>query len=287
MIAARLPRRGFTLAELLVVIGIIILLVSIGLPTYFAIRRNGELARTRMDLRTLEMGLEEYNRVFNAYPRRLTSNPQATYERVLFKHLISNYRWAEDTEDITRFGITAPLLPGKDQLFGTQDDVPGGRTFGPFVSPEKFKVFKLNRATPPPNNVQVNRGLVDRFGSEILYYPRWLPNVDLKQNGALLGDVRPTASVKAMFCEYDGPTAAEAPGMRQHFYWMLGAKSISDSNPDVDPANSTPNKLISSGDLTFNGPFILISAGPDRRWGLQDNNTKRRKCDDVYNFERP
>ena len=56
----------------------------------------------------------------------------------------------------------------------------------------------------------------------------------------------------------------------------------------ADSGNPAPNNMIDGSEvLTFNGPFILASPGPDLKWGLYGGAYKRHsQVDDVYNFER-
>ena len=64
------PRRpGFTLVEILVVIGIIGLILSIALPITFKARRQASKARATRDLEALRTGLEEFKNNHNEYPQ--------------------------------------------------------------------------------------------------------------------------------------------------------------------------------------------------------------------------
>lgn len=64
------PRRaGFTLVEILVVIGIIGLILSIALPITFKARRQASKARATRDLEALRTGLEEFKNNRNEYPQ--------------------------------------------------------------------------------------------------------------------------------------------------------------------------------------------------------------------------
>src|SRR3954452_5060119 len=62
-------RDGFTLVELLVVIGIIVLLFSIATPIILTARRNAERVRIQSDLNTISMALEAYKADCKDYPR--------------------------------------------------------------------------------------------------------------------------------------------------------------------------------------------------------------------------
>ncbi len=62
-------RSGFTLVEILVVIGIIGLILSIALPITFKARRQASKARATRDLEALRTGLEEFKNNHNEYPQ--------------------------------------------------------------------------------------------------------------------------------------------------------------------------------------------------------------------------
>ena len=55
-----MKKRGFTLLELLVVIGIIAILVAMGTVSYSAAQRAGRDSRRRQDLLAMQNALEEY-----------------------------------------------------------------------------------------------------------------------------------------------------------------------------------------------------------------------------------
>jgi prepilin-type N-terminal cleavage/methylation domain-containing protein len=66
--------RGFTLVEMLTVIGIIVLLVSILLPVVSAVRIKGQTADTQAMLARIASGIQSYFSDFNAYPGPLGNN---------------------------------------------------------------------------------------------------------------------------------------------------------------------------------------------------------------------
>ena len=61
-------RNGFTLVEMLTVIGIIVLLVSILLPVVSSVRTKGHVADTQAMLARIATGIESYYADFKAYP---------------------------------------------------------------------------------------------------------------------------------------------------------------------------------------------------------------------------
>ncbi|MFA6005036.1 MAG: type II secretion system protein [Patescibacteria group bacterium] len=62
-------KKGFSLLELLVVIGIIAVLLAIGAASYSSIQRKSRDAKRRGDLKTLQQSMEQYYAVCgNLYP---------------------------------------------------------------------------------------------------------------------------------------------------------------------------------------------------------------------------
>jgi prepilin-type N-terminal cleavage/methylation domain-containing protein len=62
------PTRGFTLIELLVVIMIIVLLVTMAMPSFMAVRDIANEQTSRTQLRTLANGADSYKSEYRLYP---------------------------------------------------------------------------------------------------------------------------------------------------------------------------------------------------------------------------
>jgi type II secretory pathway pseudopilin PulG len=272
---------GFTLVELLVVIGIIVLLIAIIFPVVNGLRRNAARSRARMDLHTIELGLDAYKQVFHDYPRQFApdwSNGRTAPERVLAKYLLG---WDPDPNNDGNVTANEGVIDFNGVRGASLNK---GKKWGPYIPPEKFKVKGANVGAPS-GITSIDGDLLDADGNEIQYYPRWnSSNPNLKDS--LIGGVTRKAvgsGVVARFNLRDGG-AYNDPLQKEHILYMLGdgipdtrRKSANDYNNQIDPPNEK---------LQFEGDYILISPGPDRSFGLQAGDTRHDKVDDVFNFER-
>jgi prepilin-type N-terminal cleavage/methylation domain-containing protein len=265
---ARRRRGGFTLTELLVVIGIIAVLISLLLPVIFRTQRQAEIARIRLEINVISTALEEYKKVFNDYPRKLDPNAAGPREHLLVKYLIG-----PNGDGIRMAGTVGPTGQG-------------GKKWGPYLPPDKFTVM--------PGGLTGDL-LMDHVGKEIQYYPRY-NSYDMKAtaggngigDGYLLGRVSASPAfqtappIRAMFNRYDGLASDNiSPDSNDHLaqtLYMLG--------DGVDTTNGD-NRITGTETLTFNGPFMIVECGPDAKWGRYGGAIiKHSDVDDVYNFQR-
>ena len=86
------PRRGFTLMELLLVIGILVILAGILFPAITAAHRKAVRARTQADLQTIAVALEAYKADWGGYP---TVDAQNSGAAALCRALIGPYDEAQ------------------------------------------------------------------------------------------------------------------------------------------------------------------------------------------------
>ena len=71
-------KKGFSLIELLVVIGIMGTLITILLPNFIGARQRGQDARRKLDLEQIRSGLEQYRSVNGSYPAVLSTLTSGT-----------------------------------------------------------------------------------------------------------------------------------------------------------------------------------------------------------------
>jgi general secretion pathway protein G len=72
-------KKGFTLIELLIVIAVIAILIGIALPRFRGMQEEGNIAKAKTELRTLQTAVESYYiHQNNTYPSSLSALTTAT-----------------------------------------------------------------------------------------------------------------------------------------------------------------------------------------------------------------
>lgn len=77
-------KKGFTLIEILVVIGIMGTLITILLPNFIGGRQRSKDAKRKLDIEQISSALEQYRSVVGTYPASLTHNCDATKETLTY-----------------------------------------------------------------------------------------------------------------------------------------------------------------------------------------------------------
>jgi len=80
-------RKGFTLIELMVVIGIMLLIMSVLFPAFNHARRTAQRTRARTDIHTIQAAIVAYHREYNRYPMQTAAQAPA-YTGASYKNLI-------------------------------------------------------------------------------------------------------------------------------------------------------------------------------------------------------
>lgn len=210
-------RRGFTLTELLVVIGIIILLVGLLMPMVSKAYREGERNRVRADLQTISSALESFKQDHGHYPPDGRDN--------LGRWLIS------PGDDGDTFGANDHDTNNiRDPGFRVRAGA--GKVWGPYLQADKWKF--------------VGTAIQDRYRKPVLYY---LANQKANVNVAE-GYVSATAAQKP---RYFTGNNSEMP--LNSLRMLLG--DVNPTNGRIDPAETgimLPFLLISAGPDEMYGP---------------------------------
>jgi prepilin-type N-terminal cleavage/methylation domain-containing protein len=267
---------GFTLVEMLVVIGIVVLLVGLAAPMITRAWKAGDRARTYSDLQAIAGALEAYRQDHGDYPRvsgppYVGADPNWSGARMLCRALIAPGPAAAPTPQLIPDGNEGPGF----RIRGTQ-----GKVYGPYL---KLETFKLGDPSNPtlPSPVTGQLALLDRYGKPILYFPASAAKPNIRVAGSpppFVGQ-----SELSMYDLNDNLRAFDTNAgnairkMRQ----MLGDIN---NNGYIDTTETE----------AYNGPFILWSSGPDETFGPAPGPTGTPaeirkavdKSDDITNFRK-
>lgn len=313
----RSAARGFTLIEILVVIGIIALITAIAVPAIMASYKKARNIKTAADLQAISTALEAYHTDFGDYPRvGALSSGFAVLGQTLISPGPSGGPLPTLGASPYRAGRVASTgVPGSGSYaefvcFGkpdpsgegfsttaTQSDVTtwapfavsdgkdgpgfkarmGGKAYGPYLQPDKFKLEGM--------------AILDGWGNPILYFPARPgkiaqdttgPGWPLISGGA--GSVYNPADNVSFFLR--GTEAVNVPADATKALKRMDAICVRTSanfdgviNAGESAATTGSYMLWSAGaNGTFGATYDTATAGPTKQ--------EITKCDDVTNFER-
>lgn len=253
------PGRGFTLVEMMVVVGIIVILVTMLVPAVNAARTSAKVTSTRVLINALDTGLNSFKgeiRLGRDYPPSRAKPDEslpAPYDKGEYCCGAQTLVWA----------LAGPNLGGTPGFTGDVLSLPSTRgPYGPFVDTSKIKMKKLWEVVAGfPDGDEVCHDpfvFVDDFNKAIAYFkaPYLYPG-GTEDNVAILW----------------GSKLADPP---TNFFDKTNKNNpnsfIRDRRVDYDPtpgAGYEPHNRDS---------FLLISPGPDLKYGTSD---------DVANFPVP
>lgn len=285
-------RAGFTLVELLVVIGIIALLLGLALMGLIAAKRKAQITRVQDDFEMITMALTQYKSDFRDYPR--LADPSADIAS-------TNGHWLDYASDRgARLLCQALIAPGpgtgangitdgqdgadgpgfriRRTAIGSTGDI-GGKIYGPYLAADKFK---LEFKPTVPNMADAK--IMDSMGNVILYYPAlpgppmvgaaYVLNVD-PSTYSPAGSPLPKPLYNAFDNTVDSTTGKSLVSLKDMRY-MLGDTNM-DGQIDVDSSFTPPRQEVAQTTL----PYLLWTAGLDGNYGRDKNG----KSDDIANFE--
>lgn len=258
----RAGRGGFTLVEMLVIIGIILALLAILLPSVGAAWKRGQRTRMQLDLQTIATALELYKQDHGDYPRVYVKLYGAW---TLGQALIGPYPATDPTGKGLADGADGPGFRTRPPVKDASGNlVPQGRVYGPYLDPSKW-------------TLSPSYEILDRYGLKpILYYPAYKPaNINVANGFIWEGDYPSATGTRRMprFNSDDNAGYLKKETLQR----MMGDKN---SNGMIDGFEQP----------AFDGDFLLWSAGPDLSFGPTAFPDKpvaaNNRCDDVANFPR-
>jgi len=251
-------RAGFTLMELLVIVGIVLVLLAILFPVLAAARRRSQATQTRAQLGRLRGAVEEYRTLFDTYPGPVSEADlcaSTTYTGA--QNLLAGL-----TRKVRPVATPAYVQASAD-TWVERDYTTGPERFGrpmttPLLVPAPGETAPASTILPALSELGV---FVDRFptGLPILYYKGNAGAKTVVANS-------PADGVAAFYL------ASNAGFTNQT---LLHA-----ADGGVFPQNLTQAGLlqvVTNADGSAMGGFVLISAGADRTFGPD----RLGKVDDI------
>ncbi len=276
-------RAGFTLVEMLAVIGILALLAGILLPAVMRAMRTAERTKAAGLLQTISVGLEAYYNDHQQYPpipangmgpamlgRALLAPGPAILSATNPPAYVAAtpYSYGDVVQDggaefvcISATTVTgvATSTVASWQPFGYADGADGfgfrtrstqGKTYA-YLAPDRMKIR--------------GNAILDASDSPILYYTARPGNPNPAATNGLEG-----TAANSLYNSLQAPTAFLSTNSMRY---LLGDTSV---NGQIN-AGETP---------ATTGPYILWAAGPDGAYGISPvNATEAARCDDVTNFK--
>jgi len=261
----RLARRGFSLTEILVVIGIIVVIAGILAPTLLRAYKQANNSKGQYDLQAIGVGLEAYKQDFGDYPRTISGTTD-TGSHTLCQALFAPGAVADDGAD----GLGFRIRPGG-----------AGKVWGPYLQTDRFILDSNTIAGDAVNYATVM--VYTKDYTPILYYPAAPTKPDITIATKYCW-VNPIVGVPPLYNASDNSALMPAISL----YAELGDYS---TNGAIDSAVATET-------AATEGPYLLIATGPDGNFGPSGivaggsitswtaNKKAVQDCDDITNFPR-
>lgn len=287
-------QEGFTLVELLVVIGIIALLAGLLIPTVGYIKEQGYKARTAAQINNVRAATEAYYGTFHAYPGPLSDaemfgvNRGPTYPSGISgnitgtENLVLGLVGGLGINSNSVAFITTQVGTGPVGFRFVGNSVAAGKGYSPFMandtstmSPNNNAPFAFAGGSATPSDSAIPE-FVDSYPEPLpLLYLRARPGATVPLGSLPVGD-QPNSTLPYNLLQIYPYTRAPA-------YAPPAKRGLIDVGPVQKPSGNGPfhgGEYFSDPqfDLGHAQPrakdtFILISAGPDRIYGTADDIT--------------
>jgi len=286
-------RGGFTLVELLVVIGIIALLIGILIPVVANVRKSSYIANTKNLMQKISAACTSYQLVFHSAPGVLPNKAydySANDQTPGYYFQDAAYATFTQSEDVVcalSGGLTKNLTDPASKLDYKSDYLGQGPTnFNPlnpgksqaFIAADPSDLSPRDQPLSDPTNGLNQTFVKDTKVSEFMdKFPDGRPIIYLRANpGAVNGSMTTAPQIisPAYSASYHYNYRALAPYVNSADPGELLNQPPPIPNPAVEPIPPTVKFFMSDQSNTtakYAGTYILISAGPDRKFGTADD----------------
>ena len=260
--SAQFARNGFTLVELLVVVGIIAVLAAIITPAIFQARIAAQNAAIRAEIDLLTMGMMNYKNRFGSYPP-CSSNCEPNGDLTARNHVARLFPRCDTRCDTLPNGSARPGFPQsptvQDQFHvilnnnnedddgdGTVDEI--DENFYNQISPLDSLLFWLGGYSSNPANPLQSGGVREKL------YDEDASRVEKKSKA-----YHPAGKPNSPFIYIDSSNY----GSTFQFSDFAGMIQI--------PGGPYAAEVDSSGAFHNPGKFQILNAGLDEQWGTDDD----------------
>lgn len=277
-------RAGFTLVELMAVIGIIVLLMSILVPSITRAVRAAQRTRMQYDLQSIATALESYKHDHHEYPR--VARGSGLGANILARALIGPAPTLPTTGDQDFDGAEGPGFRTRSAIAtGSGTFAQQGKVWGPYLPPDQFRAVQIPFTGP----TDLHWVIMDRKDVPVLYFPVHR-GTNVNAAGGYVADSSAPGGANPMWDladnapiapPYNGGYYLDLAGNKlslKAFQLMMGADTV-----------GTPGKALNPLYVVQTDGFVLFSAGPDQLWGPRNVDLpidSRNRADDVANFNR-
>lgn len=284
---------GFTLVELLVVMGIMVVLAALLLPMLNRARREAQRATMQADLITIGQALDAYKDDFGAYPQVGMGNKvggssvPVTGAAILCWALVAPGPASQDGAGQMTGSVVATPDNGAPgfRLHGFGNS-PQGKVYGAYINLDNFRIGTYsgkdsNRVMPVPSTTpfdDTNTVIADRNGNVILYWP-----------------VKPAK--QSLFISQNAIGSNPAPASIGNINYTDNAFYLTSPNGNFTNdltfrlfayrlGNHAMTGTLKAGETAILPPYLLWSPGPDGNFGPPvQGGVTRGGDDDVSNVQ--
>lgn len=278
--ACRAAAGGFTLVELLVVMGIIALLVGLLIPAVNYAITAGRVAATKNTISGISTGLYTFKADWNMFPPSSKKPGRIGAE--------SKYDWQYGYQSLALY-LIGPQGNGWGAGSGKRSpfDSIAVAQFGPYFQAEQGANIAAVRDNFPLTQQTVISGTTTRSGAGCILYFRFEP----QESSATLANSPEFRNIAGLLDYQDNPfggqirNVSEGFATEYHFAKSVAAPSVQSGSTKVLPGRwrSEDFVLISSGNDRFFGHVKIGADGKPQAIGSGDDMSDFF-CDDVTSF---